>query len=79
MYLTKFDIIMLQETWATDTIELDGFTAHQLYATASNKKGRSKGGLLILISTKHWVTLKKGPTYHQFAIAVVVTHAQCYL
>ncbi|KAJ7338067.1 hypothetical protein JRQ81_010606 [Phrynocephalus forsythii] len=68
---------MLQETWALDAIELNGYTAHQLFASPSAKKGRPKGGIITLVSTKLHMSLTTLPSYEQFAIAVLVKFSCC--
>lgn len=50
-YVSKFDIILLQETWLREKLTLNGFTTSSVDASASQKGGRPSGGLSILIST----------------------------
>ena len=63
---------MLQETWALGEIEVNGYSAHQISATPSEKRGRAKGGLLILVSTKLNIIMTKLPSLNQNAAAVKV-------
>lgn len=46
----SYDIIVLQETWLTELIQLPGFTVHQVDAVKTSNYGRAKGGLSVYIS-----------------------------
>ncbi|KAJ1194435.1 hypothetical protein NDU88_003724 [Pleurodeles waltl] len=47
----NYSIILLQETWLEDPIELGGYSLHHISAKKSKKSGRPSGGLATYIST----------------------------
>ncbi|KAJ1207286.1 hypothetical protein NDU88_002677 [Pleurodeles waltl] len=47
----NYSIIVLQETWLVDPIELGGYSLHHIRADKSNKSGRPSGSLATYIST----------------------------
>lgn len=71
-YPSTFDIVLLQEIWALGEVEVSGYSAHQISATPNEKRGRAKGSLLILVSTKLHITMIKFPSLNQHAAAIEV-------
>ncbi|KAJ1199273.1 hypothetical protein NDU88_003111 [Pleurodeles waltl] len=55
----NYSIIVLQETWLVDPIELGGYSLHHIGAEKSNKSGRASGGLATYISTALQVTTEQ--------------------
>ncbi|KAJ1104927.1 hypothetical protein NDU88_002335 [Pleurodeles waltl] len=55
----NYSIIVLQETWLADPIELGGYSLHHIGAEKSNKSGRASGGLATYISTALQVTTEQ--------------------
>ncbi|KAJ1211495.1 hypothetical protein NDU88_006855 [Pleurodeles waltl] len=47
----NYSIILLEETWLEDPIELGGYSLHHISAKKSKKSGRPSGGLATYIST----------------------------
>ena len=74
-YLSKHDILLLQETWTTEYPTLEGFKAYGISAEPSNH-GRAKGGLGILISTALKVKVNVIPSNLQSAMVIIVQYEQ---
>ncbi|KAJ1116697.1 hypothetical protein NDU88_004903 [Pleurodeles waltl] len=55
----NYSIIVLQETWLVDPIELGGYSLHHIGAKKSNKSGRASGGLATYISMALQVTTEQ--------------------
>ncbi|KAJ1082079.1 hypothetical protein NDU88_002249 [Pleurodeles waltl] len=55
----NYSIIVLQETWLVDPIELGGYSVHNIKAVKSNKSGRPSGGLATYISTALHATIEQ--------------------
>ncbi|KAJ1202302.1 hypothetical protein NDU88_006102 [Pleurodeles waltl] len=55
-FLQQFEIIMLQETWCMEPIQISGYSGIDVSAKQPQKHGHPKGGLTTYCSTKiNWV------------------------
>lgn len=49
-YISKYNIILLQETWATEDMGLDNFSVHSLKANRLRKGGGGGGQAVDLLN-----------------------------
>nr|XP_034972059.1 uncharacterized protein LOC118085475 [Zootoca vivipara]XP_034996355.1 uncharacterized protein LOC118097532 [Zootoca vivipara] len=72
-FINSFQIILLQETWEEEAIEINGYDLISLPACPSPKGGRSRGGLTIAISLKLQAKLTLVKSFPPYAITGLIS------
>lgn len=67
---------MLQETWMSGNLLLNGFNSYSLGAIPGVGRGRCKGGLGVLVATALCVSTRALPSYKHYAMAIIIQFTQ---
>ncbi|CAI5769726.1 Hypothetical predicted protein [Podarcis lilfordi] len=78
-FLTKFDILFIQETRSTDELYLDNYHSCTKRATPSQRGGRPKGGLALLFSMQIQANITQLPSNDEWSVAAVLDFGQVKL
>lgn len=72
-FVNLFQVILLQETWEEEVIDINGYDTILLPASPSLKGGRPRGGLVIAISLKLQAKLTLVKSFSPYAITGLIS------